>query len=194
MAVTDPSDAPQLAFASADEFATWLSDHHGDQAGIWLKLARKGSGIESVTYDEALEEALTWGWIDGQRRSLDAEYHLVRFTPRRARSAWSRRNVRKAEALIAGGRMRPPGQREVDAAKADGRWDSAYEGRSGMQIPAELATALAQSPRAAEAFAAQSSQNRYAMCYRISTAKRSDTRGRKAAEYVAMLERGETIH
>jgi uncharacterized protein YdeI (YjbR/CyaY-like superfamily) len=192
--VTGPSDVPQLAFASADELAAWLGDHHGDQSGIWLKLAKKGSGIDSVTYDEALDEAIAWGWIDGQRRSLDAEFHLVRFTPRRVRSVWSRRNVGKADALIAAGRMQPPGQREVDAAKADGRWDSAYEGRAGMQVPPELATALAQSPRAAEAFAAQSGQNRYAMCYRISTAKRADTRERKAAEYVAMLERGEAIH
>jgi len=192
--MTDPADAPQLAFSSADKFAAWLAEHHDDESGIWLKLAKKGSGIDSVTYEEALDEAIAWGWIDGQRRSLDADFHLVRFTPRRARSVWSRRNVGKAEALIAAGRMRPSGQREVDAAKADGRWDSAYEGRSGMQVPPELATALAQSPRAAEAFAAQSSQNRYSMCYRISNAKRASTRERKAAEYVAMLERGETIY
>ena len=186
--------APQVAFVNAIGFATWLAEHHGESAGIWLKLAKKDSGIASVTYDEALDEALAWGWIDGQRRGLDEDFHVVRFTPRRPRSVWSRRNVGKAEALIAAGRMQPPGQREVDAARTDGRWESAYAGRSEMEMPTELASALAQNPRAEKAFASQSSQNRYAMCYRISIAKRAETRERKAAEYVAMLERGESIY
>ncbi|MBS2965570.1 YdeI/OmpD-associated family protein [Actinocrinis puniceicyclus] len=184
-----------LSFASAPLWAAWLAEHHAHTPdGLWLKIARRESGIPSVTYAEALDEALCFGWIDGQKNKLDERWWLQRFTPRRARSRWSKVNTEKALALIAAGRMQPAGLREVEAAKADGRWERAYDGQSAAQVPPDLQAALEANPRAAQFFATLTGANRYAVLYRIHDAKRPQTRADRIAKFIAMLERGETIH
>lgn len=184
-----------LPFASAGEWAAWLDEHHADTPdGHWLKLAKKESGIATVTYAQALEEALRYGWIDGQKASFDETWWLQRFTPRRPGSRWSKVNTEKAAALIAAGRMRPAGLREVEAAQADGRWERAYERQSAAQVPPDLQAAFDANPKAAEFFATLTSANRYAVLYRIQDAKRPQTRADRIAKFVAMLERGETLH
>ncbi|AXK72228.1 bacteriocin-protection protein [Lysobacter sp. TY2-98] len=188
-----PDDLPIHAFVDAPAFERWI-EAAGESKGLWLRIAKAASGIATVTYDEALDVALCHGWIDGQKRALDADWFLQRFAPRRARSLWSRRNVDKVAALTAAGRMRPAGQREVDAAKADGRWDRAYSGPSSRTVPDELAEALADSPAAKRVFDALSSANRYAFCWRVQTAKRAETRKAKARQFVEMMLRGETLH
>jgi uncharacterized protein YdeI (YjbR/CyaY-like superfamily) len=189
-----PDDLPQLRFTDADAFDDWLREHHETAAGVWVQMAKQASGIESVTWKEAVPVALSWGWIDGQRRSLDEQYFLQRFTPRRARSIWSKVNVAHAERLIAEGRMHPAGLAQVEAAKADGRWGDAYDSGASMQVPPELQAALDASPRAAAAFAELDRANWYSMCWRVHTAKRADTRERRAAQFVELLERGERLH
>ncbi|GAB6197159.1 YdeI/OmpD-associated family protein [Lysobacter xanthus] len=184
---------PVLAFADAAAFERWI-ESPGDARGLWLRIAKAGRGIESVTYDAALDVALCHGWIDGQKRAFDADWFLQRFTPRRPRSLWSKRNVEKAGALIAAGRMRPAGQREIDAARADGRWDRAYAGASSREVPDELAALLARDPDARRAFEALSAANRYAFCWRVQTAKRPETRQARARDFVAMMLRGEALH
>jgi uncharacterized protein YdeI (YjbR/CyaY-like superfamily) len=188
-------DLPELTFADAPAWRTWLSEHHDDQSGIWLVLAKKGTTQPtSLTYEQALEEALCHGWIDGQIRRRDERTFRQRFTPRRARSAWSRRNVGHVERLLGEGRMHAAGIAHVERAKADGRWAAAYAGQASIEVPPELASALAAEPRAQAMFEILTSQNRYAVLYRIDTAKRSDTRARRIEQLVAMLARGETIH
>lgn len=173
----------------------WLGRHHGELEGVWLVLAKKGTTKPtSLDYDQALEEALCHGWIDGQVRRRDETTYRQRFTPRRRRSAWSKRNTEKAERLLAEGRMHPAGIAEMERAKADGRWTAAYRGSAEMEVPPELAVALAADPKALATFEALSRQNRYAILYRLATAKRADTRARRLEEFVAMLARGETIH
>jgi uncharacterized protein YdeI (YjbR/CyaY-like superfamily) len=157
-------------------------------------MAKKGAGIESVRYPEVLDSALCFGWIDGRREALDEQYFLQRFTPRRPRSRWSRINRDKVERLIADGRMRPRGHVEVDQAKADGRWDAAYEGQRSITVPDDLQRELEARPKAKAFFDELSSQNRYAILYRLHDAKRPETRARRLAQFVAMLEAGETIH
>ena len=179
------------AFASAAEWEAWLREHHDTAPGVWIRFARKGSGTPSVTYLEALHAALCFGWIDGQAKSVDDASYVQRFTPRRARSIWSKRNRGFAEALIAEGRMQPAGLREVERAKADGRWDAAYDAPSTATVPDDLQAALDASPRAAEFFATLNGQNRYAILHRIQTAKKPETRARRIAGFVAMLEAGE---
>ena len=186
--------APTLSFASAAAWEAWLEEHHGEPDGIWIKIAKKGSGIAGVRYPEVLESALCFGWIDGRREALDDRYFLQRFTPRRARSRWSQINRDKAEALIAAGRMRPAGLAEVERAKADGRWAAAYGGQRAMRVPEDLQRELDARPEAAAFFAQLSSQNRYAILYRLHDAKRPETRARRLAQFVAMLEAGETIY
>jgi len=159
-----------------------------------MKLAKKGTGVTTVTYDEALEVALCFGWIDAQVKRFDETYYLQRFTPRRARSRWSRRNRELAERLVAAGKMRPPGLAQVEAAKADGRWDAAYDGSASAAVPEDLERALARNRRARAFFATLSSQNRYAILYRIQEAKRPETRAGRIARFVEMLARGETLH
>lgn len=188
-----PDDLPVLSFAGPGELESWLEDN-GDAAGAWLKIAKKGAPEPSVTYPEALEVALCFGWIDGQRRGLDETHFLQRFTPRRPRGRWSKINREKAEALIAAGSMRPAGEAEVEAARADGRWEAAYEGQRTAAVPDDLQHALDASPAAAEFFAGLSSQNRYAILYRLDEAKKPETRERRLRKFVAMLERDETIH
>jgi uncharacterized protein YdeI (YjbR/CyaY-like superfamily) len=181
-------------FADGAAFEDWLRGHGETETEVWLRFAKKGTDVTTVTYDEALDAALCHGWIDGQVQRLDETYYLQRFTPRRPRSAWSKRNVAKAESLIAAGRMRPAGLRQVEAAKADGRWDAAYDGPANAAVPDDLQRALDKSPAAAAFFATLSGQNRYAILYRIQTAKRPETRARKIREYVAMLAERRTIY
>lgn len=190
-----PAELPELLFRDAAAWRAWLAKHHDDPAGVWLVLAKKGTEKPTrLTYDQALEQALCHGWIDGQVRRRDDATYRQRFTPRRRRSAWSKRNTGFAERLIAEGRMHPAGIAEVERAKADGRWDAAYAGPAAIEVPPDFAEALAASPKAQSMFESLNSQNRYAVLYRITTAKRSDTRARKIDEFVSMLARGETVH
>lgn len=191
---TGPADdLPVLAFEDAAAFERWLQAPPA-KAGLWLKIAKKGTGVVTVDYAQALEVALCHGWIDGQKRSLDAVYFLQRFVPRRPRSLWSKINIGKCEALIAQGRMRAGGQREIDAAKADGRWQAAYASSSTIEVPPDLAEALAKSPKAREFFQALDAANRYAVLWRVHTAKKAETRAARIAKLVDMLARGEKIH
>jgi len=188
-------EAEVLPFASAEEWEAWLgANHDSTPAGVWIKFARKASGIPTVTYMEALHAALCYGWIDGQARSFDERFYLQRFTPRRARSIWSKRNVGFATDLIASGRMQPAGLREVERAKADGRWQAAYDGPKAATVPDDLRAALDANPAAAEFFAGLKGQNRYAILHRVQTARRPETRARRIETFVAMLARGETLH
>jgi uncharacterized protein YdeI (YjbR/CyaY-like superfamily) len=187
-------DLPQIPFASRDEWENWLEDNHAACDGVWIKMAKKGAGVESVRYPEVLESALCFGWIDGRREALDERYFLQRFTPRRPRSRWSRINRDTAERLIAEGRMRPAGLGEVERARADGRWDAAYEGQKSIAVPDDLQRELDARPKAKAFFDELSSQNRYAILYRLQDAKRPETRARRLAKFVAMLEARETIY
>ena len=189
-----PKDIQRLAFSSRAAWEEWLAKNESDPDGLWLQLAKKGSGIESVTYAEALEVALCHGWIDGQKRSFDDDYWLQRFTPRRARSKWSKVNRAKALELIERGEMKPAGLREVELAKADGRWDAAYDRQGAATVPDDLQAALDANDSAREFFATLDSANRYAVLYRIQDAKRPDTRARRVEKYVAMLAAHQKIH
>ncbi|HVW90750.1 MAG TPA: YdeI/OmpD-associated family protein [Gaiellaceae bacterium] len=190
-----PVALPELEVPDARAWRGWLGEHHDASPGVWLVLARKGSsGPTALTYEEALEEALCHGWIDGQVGRRDEASYRQRFTPRRRRSAWSQRNAAIAERLLAEGRMHAAGIAEVDRAKADGRWQTAYAGSAGIEVPPDLLQALAAEPEAQAMFERLSRRNRYAILYRIATAKRADTRTRRIEQFVAMLARGETIH
>jgi uncharacterized protein YdeI (YjbR/CyaY-like superfamily) len=185
----------ELSVADATAWRAWLGRHHDDSAGVWLVLAKKGIvDPTSLTYDQALDEALCHGWIDGQVRRLDEHTYRQRFTPRRARSPWSKRNVEIVKRLDAEGRMHAAGVAAVERAKADGRWDSAYAGQAGIEVPPDLEVALAAEPRASAMFEILTSQNRYAVLYRIEAAKRAETRARRIEQFVAMLARGESVH
>jgi uncharacterized protein YdeI (YjbR/CyaY-like superfamily) len=185
----------ELLVPDAAAWRAWIAEHHGDSPGVRLVLAKKGTTEPtSLSYDEALEVALAHGWIDGQVGRRDEATFLQRFTPRRARSPWSRRNVGIAERLIAEGRMHPAGLAEVERARADGRWDAAYAGAATIEVPDDLAAALASEPRALAMFEILTSQNRYAILYRLQTAKRPETRQRRLEQFVGMLARGETLH
>jgi uncharacterized protein YdeI (YjbR/CyaY-like superfamily) len=185
---------PKLPFASPAEWEKWLEDNHAVSDGVWIKMAKKDAGIESVRYPEVLESALCFGWIDGRREALDEHFFLQRFTPRRSRSKWSRINREKAERLAAEDRMRQAGLAEVERAKADGRWEAAYEGQKSITVPDDLQRELDERPKAKAFFAQLGSQNRYAILYRLQDAKKPETRARRLAKYVAMLEAGETIY
>ena|SRR5436305_1283697 len=185
---------PAIHFSSADEWERWLESNHSTADGVWVKIAKQGTGIDSVRYPEVLDIALCFGWIDARREALDADYFLQRFTARRPRSRWSKINRAKAEQLMAARRMRPAGLAEVEKARADGRWDAAYDGQRSMQVPEDLQRELDRRPRAAASFATLSSQNRYAILYRLHEARRPETRARRLAKFVAMLEAGETLH
>jgi uncharacterized protein YdeI (YjbR/CyaY-like superfamily) len=187
-------DLPVLLFAGPPELEAWLEENHASSQGLWLKIAKKGVGETSVTYAEALGLALAFGWIDSQKRGHDERFFLQRFTPRRPRGRWSRINREKAEALIAAEKMRPAGLAEVEAAKADGRWEAAYEGQRTAQVPPDLQRELDANPAAAEFFAGLDSANRYAVIYRLNDAKKPETRERRLRKFVAMLQRGEKVH
>jgi uncharacterized protein YdeI (YjbR/CyaY-like superfamily) len=185
---------PVVAFGSQADWARWLGDEHSRSDGVWLKIAKKGTGVASVNYPEALEVALCWGWIDGQRGRFDATYFLTRFTPRKRRSRWSAINCRNAEELIARGEMRPAGFEQIATAKADGRWDAAYPGQRAAVVPDDLRAALDASPAAAQFFAGLDSANRYAFLYRLHHVTDAAARPERIASYVAMLGRGEALH
>jgi uncharacterized protein YdeI (YjbR/CyaY-like superfamily) len=187
-------ELPIHLFADPEALESWLDENHDSSPGVWLKIAKKGTGKSSVTYAEALELALCFGWIDSQKRGFDETYFLQRFTPRRPRGRWSKINREKAEALIAAERMQPAGLAEVEAAKADGRWEAAYAGQRTAEVPADLRRELDASPAASEFFADLDSANRYAIIYRLNDAKKPETRERRLRKFVAMLERGEKIH
>jgi uncharacterized protein YdeI (YjbR/CyaY-like superfamily) len=188
-------DLQELIVRDLAAWRSWLAKHHAEPDGVWLVLAKKGTTKPtSLSYDEALEEALCHGWIDGQTRRRDERTYRQRFTPRRRRSAWSKRNTERAERLLAEGRMHPQGIAEMERAKGDGRWEAAYGGSAEIEVPPDLVVALAAEPKAQEMFDALSSQNRYAILYRLATAKREDTRARRLEQFVAMLARGETIY
>jgi uncharacterized protein YdeI (YjbR/CyaY-like superfamily) len=189
-----PADLPIEAFADQAAWERWLAANHENQDGLWVKFAKKGSGVASMTYAEALHVALAYGWIDGQTRRFDERFYLQRFTPRRARSKWSKINRASAERMIAAGEMQPPGLREVERAQADGRWEAAYDSPSTASVPDDLQRELDARPKAKAFFAQLNSQNRYAILYRLQDAKRPETRARRLAKFVAMLEAGETIH
>ncbi|HEX7868064.1 MAG TPA: YdeI/OmpD-associated family protein [Variovorax sp.] len=179
---------------SAASWARWLKRHHASAAGVWLRIAKKDSGITSIDYPAALEEALCWGWIDGQRKSEDAQYFQQRFTPRTKRSIWSQINRDKVLKLIDEGRMQPAGHAEIERAKADGRWDAAYEGVSAATVPPDLQAALDANKKAAKFFATLDSRNRFAVLFRTQGAKKPETRARRIAQFVEMLAKGEKIH
>jgi len=185
-------DKPELQVDSVADWEAWLDSNH-DSSGVRLRLRKKATTRPGITYAEALDVALCFGWIDGQSSSLDADYYLQTFTPRRPRSMWSKVNIGHVTRLIEEGRMRPRGQHEIDRAKVDGRWDSAYRQRDG-DIPVELQEALDADPEIAEAFASQSAQNRFSMAFRVANLKRPASRAARVAEYVEMLKRGETLH
>jgi len=187
-------ELPIHFFADLAALEAWLEENQDSSEGLWLKIAKKGTRKRSVTYAEALELALCFGWIDSQKRGFDEEYFLQRFTPRRPRGRWSQINREKAEALIAAKRMRPTGHAEVEAAKADGRWEAAYAGQRTAEVPDDLQRELDANPAAAEFFADLDSANRYAVIYRLNDAKKPETRERRLRKFVAMLERGEKIH
>jgi uncharacterized protein YdeI (YjbR/CyaY-like superfamily) len=187
-------DLPRQVFPTVHDWAAWLDEQHETSPGLWLQLAKKGSGEVSLSYNEALEVALCYGWIDGQKAPLDDRWWLQRFSPRRPRSRWSQINRRTAERLIAEGRMLPAGQREVAAAKADGRWDAAYAGSREIAMPPDLQAALDADEQAAAFFATLSAANRYAILYRLQDAKRPETRARRLAQFLEMLREGRTLH
>ena len=185
---------PVLAFATARAWSEWLATHHASSRGVWLKIAKKGAGSTSVTYSEAIDGALAWGWIDGQKGRFDDGWWLQRFTPRTAKSVWSKINCAKVEALIAAGTMEAPGLVEVERAKSDGRWDRAYDGARSSSVPADLIAAFAGNARARAFFETLKGANRYAILYRVQTAKKPETRAERIKRFVALCARHETIH
>lgn len=191
---TEPKDLPVVRFADDGAWSKWLASHHASSRGVWMKIAKKGLTSTSVSYAEALEVALSWGWIDGQKGSLDEAWWLQKFTPRGAKSTWSKINCEKAVALIEASKMHPSGLVEVERAKRDGRWERAYDSQSRAVVPPDLARALAANPRAARFFETLESRNRYAVLFRIHAAKKPETRAARIEKFVAMLARGEKLH
>ena len=188
-------DLPELLVVDAGAWRRWLRTHHADSLGVWLVLAKKGTADPTtISYDEALDEAICFGWIDGQLGRRDTATFRRRFTPRKARSPWSQRNAAIAERLIASGRMHRSGEDEVRQAKEDGRWEAAYAGQASIEVPEDLLAALSANPRAKAMFEKLTSANRYAILYRIGNAKKPETRSRRIGQFVEMLARGETIH
>jgi uncharacterized protein YdeI (YjbR/CyaY-like superfamily) len=188
------AELPILSFERPTQFRTWLAKHHASSPGIWLRLQKKASSVRSLTYQEALDTVIAWGWIDGQLKPFDEQSWLRKFCPRGPRSTWSKINRDKALALMAAGQMHPPGLEQVERAKKDGRWKAAYDSPRNAKVPADLAAALQKSPRAAAFFQTLEARNRYAVLYRVQAPKKAETRERKVRELVAMLERGEKIH
>jgi uncharacterized protein YdeI (YjbR/CyaY-like superfamily) len=187
-------DQPVISFESRDAWAAWLAEHHAASPGLWLKLAKQASGIATVSYSEALDVALCYGWIDGQKDKLDGDFWLQRFTPRRPRSKWSRVNRDRVAALVARGEMKPAGLREVERAKADGRWEAAYDGQRAATVPDDLRRELEDNAAAREFFATLDSANRYAILYRLQEAKKPETRARRLKTFVTMLSERKKLH
>ncbi|MEU8181041.1 YdeI/OmpD-associated family protein [Micromonospora sp. NPDC049047] len=184
----------ELIVANADALRAWLSAHHATSPGVWLALTKKGGAATTLTWQQAVDEGLCFGWIDGQARKRDQESSWIRFTPRRSRSSWSQRNVANVARLEAEGRMLPPGRAAVEAAKADGRWSAAYAPSSEAEVPADLLAAIAAEPAAQAMFDVLTKANRFALIYRLNAVKRVQTRERKIAEFVAMLARHEALY
>ena len=191
---TGKDGRPILAFASPEAFEAWLEREHATSDGAWLKFAKKGSGVASVAYAEAVEVGLCFGWIDSQALSLDERFYLQKFTPRRARSKWSRVNRDKVEELTKQGRMKPAGLAQVELAKQDGRWEAAYASSSNAKVPEDLRQALDANPKAAEFFAGLNKSNRFAIVYQLEDAKKPETRTRRLEKFLGMLERGEKLY
>ena len=187
------NNMPILFFQTPKDWEDWLSKNEQSN-GVWVKFAKKASGIQSLTYAQALEPALCYGWIDGQAKTVDETYYMQKFTPRRPKSIWSKRNIGIVERLIAEGKMRPAGQAAIDAAKADGRWDQAYDSPSNMQIPEDFQALLDAHPKAKAFYGTLNKTNTFAILWRIQTAKKPETRSARIEKLVAMLERGEKIH
>jgi len=192
--MTEKDQLPILAFASAKDWESWLEEEHTKSKGIWLKFAKTGTGIPTVSKAEAIEGALCYGWIDGQLDKFDEKHWLIRFTPRKPKSRWSEINTKSATELMARGRIKPAGQAEIDKAKADGRWEAAYAGQASIDVPQDLKEALSKQPKAEEFFKELDSRNRYAILYRLHNTRRPDARSARLATYVDMLARGETIY
>jgi uncharacterized protein YdeI (YjbR/CyaY-like superfamily) len=187
-------DLPVIACASAEDWEAWLEEHHESASGLWLKISKKGSGIDSVTYQEAVRGALRFGWIDGQKGALDERHWLQRFTPRKQRSRWSRINRDTAVELIERGEMTPAGLREVERAQADGRWDAAYESQRTATVPDDLRRALDENEAARAFFETLDGANRYAILYRVQDAKKPETRARRIETFIEMLSEGRKLH
>ena len=185
---------PIRLFKTQRDWASWLGKNHGASSGVWLQLAKKAADAESVSYEEAVETALCFGWIDGQKQAHDKQYWLQKFTPRSKKSVWSRINKAKALALIEAGKMMPAGLREVERAQSDGRWKAAYDSAGQATVPGDLQAALNANRRARDFFGTLDSRNRYAILFRIQTARKAETRARKIAQFVQMLERHEKVH
>jgi len=187
-------DLEEKAFASQAVFEAWLRTHHKTSPGIWLTFPKKGSGIPTVTYAEAVEIALCYGWIDGQAKTIDETWYKQRYVPRRPKSVWSKINVGKVEALIAAGKMQPAGQAAIDAAKADGRWDAAYDAPTTMTMPADFKAALAASPKAQAFYNTLNKTNIYTALWQVQTAIKPETRARRIAKLIAQFEEGKKLH
>jgi uncharacterized protein YdeI (YjbR/CyaY-like superfamily) len=192
--VKNSDTLPILPFETQQNWETWLKENHADSKGVWLKLAKKEARTSSVSYAEALESALCYGWIDGQKAAFDEQYWLQKFSPRTAKSIWSKVNCAKVEALIAEGRMQTAGLRQVEMAKADGRWERAYESQSKIAIPDDFQSALDKNPQAKEFFNTLDSANRYAFLFRIHAVKKPETRAAKIQKFVEMLNRQQKLH
>jgi uncharacterized protein YdeI (YjbR/CyaY-like superfamily) len=188
------NELPTLPFESKKKWADWLATQHNKSTGVWLKLAKKGNDIPSVTYEEALEVALCFGWIDGQKKGFDDQYWLQKFTPRGAKSIWSKINTEKAEKLIASGEMNPAGLKAIEAAKQDGRWEAAYEAQKNIAVPEDFLSALEKNRKAQAFFATLNGANRYSFLFRLKTAKKVEMREKRIRQFVEMLEKGETFH
>lgn len=189
-----PTTLPTRLFKTRRDWASWLGANHGKSPGVWLQLAKKAAGVQSVSYDEAIEVALCFGWIDGQKQTHDEQYWLQKFTPRSGKSAWSKINKAKALALIEAGKMEPAGLLEVERARKDGRWGAAYDSARTATVPHDFQAALDGNQPAREFFDSLDGRNRYAVLYRIQTVKMAATRERKIAQFVEMLARHEKVH
>ena len=187
-------DLPILPFASKKKWAEWLAKQHDKSTGLWLKLSKKGSGISSITYDEALEIALCYGWIDGQKGSFDDKYWLQKFTPRGPKSIWSKINVAKAEKLIKNRQMKPAGLKAIETAKKDGRWEKAYDSQKNISVPEDLQVELDNNKKAKAVFATLNGVNRYAILFRIHNAKKAETRAKRIKQFIHMLEKNEKLY
>lgn len=191
---TKPTTLPNELFERQQDWVIWLKNNYSTSPGVWLQLAKKDAGVQSVSYDEAVEVALCFGWIDGQKKAHSEQYWLQKFTPRSDKSVWSKINKAKALALIKAGKMKPPGLKEIERAKHDGRWNAAYDSASKSVVPSDFQLALDGNTRAKHFFGTLDSRNRYAVLFRIQTTKSAETRAKQIAQFVNMLERHEKVH
>lgn len=191
---TNSTDLPIILFAKQSDWQKWLKENHATSRGLWVRFAKKNSGIESASYAEALDVALCYGWIDGQKKSYDETTWLQKFTPRGAKSVWSKINRGKAEELIKAGKMKAAGLKTIESARLDGRWEAAYDSQSKATVPDDFQVALDQSPKAKAFFITLNSANRYAILFRIQTAKKAETRARRIQQFIEMLEKNQKVH